>query len=230
MPPINKMTVNAAQILTEADVIAMIRACESSRDRALVSVLYEAAFRIQELASLTWSQVQFDAQGVRINVMMKTDKPTYKRLIAATPYLAAWKNDYPFEPEGDAVVFVTRQRQPIQYEGVARQLRQIAARAGITKRVRPHLFRHSRITHLQQRGVSDAVIKQTMWGHPGSKMLETYSHLSDQDIDQALFTMNGIKLPTGAESGSFTARICPTCSTLNGPTMATCSGCGQPLT
>lgn len=41
-------------LLTEEDVSTMINACSTSRDLALISVLYEGGFRIGELDNLTW--------------------------------------------------------------------------------------------------------------------------------------------------------------------------------
>ena len=43
-----------------------------------------------------------------------------------------------------------------------KRLQTICRKAGITKNVTPHLFRHSRITHLIQEGLSERVIKKMM--------------------------------------------------------------------
>ncbi len=53
-----------------------------------------------------------------------------------------------------------------------------AKRAGITKRVHPHLFRKSRITHLIQQNYQETVIKQMMWGNLAPDMFRTYAVLS----------------------------------------------------
>ena len=58
-----------------------------------------------------------------------------------------------------------------------------AKKAGVEKRVTPHLFRKSRITSLIKQNYQESVIKQAMWGNLGTNMFKTYVVLSEQDID-----------------------------------------------
>ena len=116
--------------------------------------------------------MKFDQFGCVINVNVKTERPRYIRIVAGLPYLAAWKSDYPFEPEGNALVFVTEGHLPLQYQTVTAQVKKIARRAGITKRVTMHLFRHSRITHLVRQGVPESIVKAMGWGNQKYKCLK----------------------------------------------------------
>jgi site-specific recombinase XerD len=167
-PSSDPMTKNNDDLLTEEEILAMIRSCQSSRDRAIIATLYESGVRIQELATLSWSQVTFDECGVVVNIDRKTGKktckPRYIRLVMAQEYLSSWRDDYPFEPKGKAVVFLTSRNRPLQYVGIAKQIGIIAQRAIVQKHVTPHLFRHSRITHLLQQGYSIQTIKLMMCG------------------------------------------------------------------
>ncbi|MDP3397179.1 MAG: tyrosine-type recombinase/integrase [Methanoregula sp.] len=52
-------------------------------------------------------------------------------------------------------------------------MQRIVQWAGITKHVTPHLFRHSRITHIRNDGVQESVIKMMMWGTVNTTMFET---------------------------------------------------------
>ena len=71
-PSWDPMTKNNDDLLTEKEILAMIRSCQSSRDRAIIATLYESGVRIQELATLSWSQVTFDECGVVVNIDRKT--------------------------------------------------------------------------------------------------------------------------------------------------------------
>jgi len=122
-PPSDRMTKTAQQMLTEDEVRAMIEACQNSRDRAIIAILYEGGFRVEEIGRLTWAQVKFDDYGTIVNVDEKTGRPRYIRLLAATQYLIQWKNDFPFPATPDALVFVSYQRLPLQYAAVAMQLK-----------------------------------------------------------------------------------------------------------
>jgi len=229
VPRTDKMTKTAEQLLTEDHVLAMIGVCQSSRDRAIVSLLYEGGFRVKEVGELTWEQVLFDNYGVVVNVDVKTEKPRYVRLIATASYLATWRNDYPFEPAGEALVFLSQQRRPLRYAGVAAQLRKIAHRAGVPKHVTPHLFRHSRITEMVRSNYNESIIKQVMWGDVNTTMLDTYMHLTNRDIDAEILTRMGIRREEERQTGSMTAHQCANCMTINAPTHQFCMQCGQPL-
>ena len=173
VPRTDTMTKTAEMMLSEEEVRKMINACMNSRDRALIATLYEGGFRIEEIGTLTWSQLKVDDYGTIINVNKKTEKPRYVRLVAATPYLAAWRNDYPFAISSEGLIFTSQKRLPLRYEGIALQLKKIAARAGISKRITPHLFRHSKITTMVQQGYNETIIKKMMWGNIRTGMFET---------------------------------------------------------
>lgn len=58
------------------------------------------------------------------------------------------------------------------------KLEEIAHEAGITKRVYPHLFRHSFATHLIEQGTDLKIIKELL-GHENIKTTEMYVHIAD---------------------------------------------------
>jgi integrase/recombinase XerD len=229
-PARDTMTKTAEQLLTEDEVKAMIEVCQNSRDRALLAVLYEGAFRIEELGRLTWGQVKFDDYGVVLNVNEKTSRVRYIRLVASTQYLIAWKNDYPFEISPNTLVFLSYKHQPLEYAAINMQFKKIGKRAGITKRITPHLFRHSRITHMLQKGYSESIIKKVCWGNINTTMFETYVHLTDSDIDNEILEKQGIHRHETRPTQSMKARQCINCNTINAPTQQFCSLCGEPLT
>jgi len=101
----------------------MLNACFTSRDRALISMLYEGGFRVKELGTLTWEQVTFDDHGLIVNVNMKTEKPRYVRMVASAPLLAQWKNDYPCAISPQGMVFISNLRRPLKYDSVNTQPR-----------------------------------------------------------------------------------------------------------
>jgi len=230
-PKRDLMTKTVADILTEEEIKKMVLTSESTRDRAIIMMLYDGGFRIGELGKLTWGQLSFDSYGVVINVDEKTGKPRYVRLIAATPYLAKWKDDYPFEPTGNNLVFTSLQKKAIEYNAIYRQIRRIAERAGIQKNVHPHIFRHTRITNMMEKRIPESVIKLMMWGSLTTDMFACYAHLSNQSIDDALLGQAGIKRPERDDKAEVLApRQCPVCHLINGPTSRFCGQCGLSLT
>jgi site-specific recombinase XerD len=146
-PGRDPMTTTASDLLTPDEITLMVKACKRDSDRALLMTLYEGAFRIGEIGRLKWGDLKFDEYGVIANVSFKTDKPRYIRLVMSLDYLSRWRSIYPGTPEGNSLVFINRNGDPLTHAQVSRQLDRLAYRAGIRKRVNPHVFRHSRITH-----------------------------------------------------------------------------------
>ncbi len=231
VPGGNTMTKVAGQMLTDEEIHAMISVCNRSIDRAIISVLFEGGLRIKELAMLTWDQVSFEKTNVVLNVNVKTGKPRHIPLFFARPYLAAWKADYPYTPEGDAFVFIGEiKMQPMRYQSLFKRIRVLAVRAGITKKVTPHVFRHSRITQLMRQKVREYSIREIGWGNQSTKMLATYAHLTNADIVSELSELNGIEPEPIPDNLALTLRQCPRCAVMNAPTANYCASCGVPLT
>jgi site-specific recombinase XerD len=206
--PADTMTKTAEQLLTEDEVRAMIDACMTSRDRALIAVLYDGALRGEEIGKLTWEQVKFDDYGAVLNVNEKTGHPRHIRIVGAAPYLTAWKNDYPCILAPKGLVFLSPAHKPMTSDGISAQLKKIGKRAGITKRITTHLFRHSRITHMVIQRYNESTIKLSSWGNLNTNMFQTYVHLTGTDIDNEVLARQGIHRPESERSEAMDPRIC----------------------
>lgn len=228
-PPKDHMTKEASDILTPGEITDIMNACSRSMDRAIVMMLYEGGFRVGEIGTLAWKDVVFDKHGVIVNVDFKTGKPRYIRLVMAAEHLAKWRSDYPYVAEGDHLVFITERKTALTHGSIQKQLQRIAARAGVKKHITPHVFRHSRITHLIKEGVSESVIKLMMWGSINTAMFQTYAHLTGQDIDSEILRSYGIASTKKKEELRLEPRQCQHCQTINSPTSRYCATCGQSL-
>ncbi|MFA5002410.1 MAG: site-specific integrase [Methanolinea sp.] len=228
------MTKVASDLLTPEEITAMVRACTRSCDRAVIMMLYEGGFRIGEIGMMRWGDLIFDKWGVVVNVNFKTNKPRYIRLVMAREYLASWKNDYPCHPMNPEMpVFITEHYNALTHGSINLQLKRIARRAGIQKRITPHIFRHSRITHIIKDGVSESVIKLMMWGSLTTDMFQTYAHLTGKDIDSEILRTYGINENETGEA--FKERRlepiqCVHCRHINAPMAGYCNLCGRSLT
>jgi len=230
-PSRNTMTKTAEDILTEDEIRMMLDACQTSRDRALIAVMCEGALRAIEMGTLTWRQVKFTDWSVSLNVNEKTGKPRLVPLIMARQYLATWKADYPNAITDDGPVFLTHEKNPMTYHTISTQFKKIAKRAGITKKITPHLFRHSRITHMIQQDFNESVIKKMCWGNLNTMMFSTYAHLTDQDIEREIATKAGIETShISKRTKALDSRQCMRCSQINPPTNDFCGVCGLSLT
>ena len=79
--------------------------------------------------------------------------------------------------------------EPLTPSGVGQLLHTLAYRAGMTKRVHPHLLRHSFATEALRRGMNPIQLAQIL-GHSGLRMIDTvYSHLNTTDAYDAMMRM-----------------------------------------
>ncbi|HWQ66112.1 MAG TPA: site-specific integrase [Methanospirillum sp.] len=229
-PPKVTSTKSVQDLLTPDEIQSLILACTRSRDRALFFMMYEGGFRVGEMGCMKWGDLKFDSSGIRVNVTFKTGKPRYIRLVMSKEPLAAWKAVYPKTITNDSLVFLNYKNEPLTHAAVMRQLERITEKAGITRRVTPHIFRHSRITHLIQQGISESVIKLMMWGTVNSQMFATYAHLTGKDIDREFFELYGLSEEHQEHiEKNLEPKICSYCNEICSPMSKYCFVCGNLL-
>jgi site-specific recombinase XerD len=217
-------------LLTEGEVLQVLSVAEHPRDKAFLSVLWESGTRISELGNLKMKNVAFDHHGTLITVQGKTGSRKI-RIIASTPYIANWLNMHPMRQDPEAPLWInigtTNHNQPMEYNGIRTLIQRSFEKAGIVKRVHPHLFRHSRATFMA-RHLTEFQMNQYFGWVQGSGMPATYVHMSGRDVDNAILTMNGIALDEKKEV-KINIQKCPRCELINSVDSKHCSRCGGVL-
>jgi integron integrase len=74
-----------------------------------------------------------------------------------------------------------KRRHHVLESGLQKAVKVAVDRAGITKRVTCHTFRHSFATHLLENGVNIRVVQELM-GHANVKTTEIYAHVMEKDV------------------------------------------------
>jgi len=230
-PPQDTMTKKAGDLLTPKEIQSLVKVCNTSRDRALILALYEGGFRVGEIGQLRWGDLKVDSKGIAVNLDFKTGIPRYIRLVMSKKYVAEWRADYPGQITPDSLVFLNERGGPLTYAGFSSQIRRIAKRANLPKRITPHIFRHSRITHLLREGMKESTLKLMMWGSVSSEMLKTYAHLTGGDIDSEISRLYGMDAAQGSvRYEKLEPIVCPNCNLVNPPGEEYCRDCMEPLT
>ena len=149
------------------------------RDRAILEVLYATGMRVSEL--ITLRQADVSEEGGIVRVFGKGSK---ERLVPIGPSALAWIARYkrecrirlPRRAASNDVLFLNVRGLPLTRMAIWKIVQSYAHRAGITRDVHPHTFRHSFATHLLEGG-ADLRAVQEMLGHSDISTTQVYTHI-----------------------------------------------------
>ena len=83
-------------------------------------------------------------------------------------------------------------RHHVLESGLQKAVKTAVDRAGITKRVSCHTFRHSFATHMLENGVNIRVVQELM-GHADVKTTEIYTHVMEKDLSIVLSPLDALE-------------------------------------
>ena len=171
-------------VLTVSEIDSIIsqidlRQPEGHRNRAMIETMYSCGLRVSELCSLKMEDLFLDEGFIRV-----TGKGSKQRLVPVSGRAIHEIQNYlqdrchiEIKPGADSFVFLSKRRgRPISRIMVFDIVKELTAKAGITKTVSPHTFRHSFATHLLEGGANLRAI-QCMLGHEKIATTEIYTHI-----------------------------------------------------
>ena len=161
---------------------------EGGRNRAIIETLYSCGLRVSELVTLRLSCLYPDVGFIR--VIGKGDK---ERLVPigkdAIKYIRLYRENIrvhvPVKAGHEDFVFLNRRGTGLSRVMIFYVIKDLALKAGITKIISPHTFRHSFATHLVEGG-ADLRAVQEMLGHESITTTEIYTHLDREYLRQTL--------------------------------------------
>ncbi|MCL4343441.1 MAG: tyrosine-type recombinase/integrase [Nitrososphaerota archaeon] len=214
------------EILTEDEVKALISSAKTARDKAIIAVLYDGGFRIGEILPAKIGDVSFDDMGAKIRVSGKTGGRT-ERLITSVPLLSQWLDQHPGKGNPDAWLWESLPGKHLSYVKLRVMLKRTAKRAGVKKRIYPHLFRHSSAT-ANARYLTEYEMRLRYGWASGSDTPSRYVHMASADLDDKLAAIYKGK-ETKPKAPEFVPLKCPRCGAENTPGQRYCGKCGSPL-
>jgi integrase/recombinase XerD len=161
---------------------------EGGRNKAMLETLYSCGLRVTELVNLKLSCLYLDVGFVR--VIGKGDK---ERLVPigsdAIKYIKIYRDDIrvhiAVKKGQEDILFLNRRGSKLTRVMVFLILKELTKKAGITKNISPHTFRHSFATHLVEGG-ADLRAVQEMLGHESITTTEIYTHLDREFLRNTL--------------------------------------------
>lgn len=181
-------------VLSRNEIQELEDAAEVERDKLIVRVLADTAARLDEVTRLRVGDIYERDRKTWIRFRGKGDKD---RVVHLFPRLYSRLKRYAERgrPSGAQTdrLFISRRRrpgddlyEPLTTSGVYLIVKRAAARADLTKRIYPHLLRHSAITWMLSRGMSPVSVANIA-GHGSLDMIyRVYSHLTPLNIAEEM--------------------------------------------
>jgi tyrosine recombinase XerC len=178
-----KLDKRLPDFLTLAEILKLLYAPDvttpqGQRDRALLELLYAAGLRVSELVNLDIADINLGSAEIRVlgkgskERMVLMGEPAIEALQV---YLKQGRAALKGGKKG--ALFINRYGARLPDRRVQKMLEHYAARAGIEKRVHPHMLRHTFATHLLDGG-ADLRVVQELLGHARLSSTQIYTHVT----------------------------------------------------
>lgn len=180
-----KLAKKLPMVLNQEEIIKILQMTDPDavlgcRDRALLEFLYGTGVRVSELITLRESQLIFEESIVRIFGKRRKERIVpigQKAMDAAEDYRLHARPHLTKSHYNRGIFFLNNRGGALSRMGIWKLIRKYAQKAGITRPIGPHTFRHSFATHLLEGG-ADLRAVQEMLGHVDIGTTQIYTHIS----------------------------------------------------
>src|SRR6187397_20340 len=161
---------------------------EGGRNKAIIETMYSSGLRVSEVVNLKLSQLYFDVGFIRV-----VGKGNKERLVPIGSSAIKFVNIYrhnirvhlPVQAGEEDFLFLNRRGHHLTRVMIFLIIKDLVKKAGITKNISPHTFRHSFATHLVEGG-ADLRAVQEMLGLESITTTEIYTHLDRDYLRETL--------------------------------------------
>jgi len=154
----------------------------SSRDKAMLEVLYSSGIRVSELVDLEMADLDLQEGVLRVRGKGRKDRLTpigSQAIKALQRYFELRSVDSRCQGPQSHRVFLNKHGDSLSTRSVRRKLDKYLLSAGLDPGISPHTLRHSFATHLLNNG-ADLRSVQELLGHQSLSTTQIYTHLTTQ--------------------------------------------------
>lgn len=165
---------------------------ESTRNRAILEVIYSCGLRVSEATDLQISNIQFNEGFIRV-----IGKGNKERLVPIGKLAMKWiqhyfensRNHMEIKQGNEDYLFLNRRGAKLSRMMIFIIIKDLVRKAGIKKNISPHTLRHSFATHLVEAG-ADLRAVQEMLGHSSITTTEIYTHLDRHRLREEIISFH----------------------------------------
>lgn len=170
----------------------LFNACDLSkplgqRDRLILEMLYATGIRVGEAVKIRVNDIEKSTR--KIIILGKGNK---ERIVEYGEYCEDILNLYlqdgyrKLNKENINYLFLNNNGQPLTERGIRYILDNIIKKTSVTKKISPHMIRHSFATHLLNEGC-DLLSVQKLLGHESISATQIYTHVSTDRLKEVYY-------------------------------------------
>ncbi len=192
-----KLAKNLPTVLSEVEIESMLALIDLSkeggfRNKVILELLFACGLRVSELINLEIGHISFKEEWILV-----TGKGNKQRMVPVSQnalnlikvYLDSERIHFEAKTKDKEILFLNRRGGRLTRVFIFTVIKELAAKAGIRKKVSPHTFRHSFATELVSNG-ADLRAVQSMLGHQSITTTEIYAHLDRKHLKNVIDTFH----------------------------------------
>lgn len=166
-------------VLSVEEMASLIHNTTNIKHKAIICLMYSTGLRVNEVINLKIENI--DSSRMIINII--DAKGGKDRQVTLDPILLELLRYYYKQYKPNIYLFNGQNSLQYSERSVAQFLKNYSEKAGIKKRIYPHLIRHCYATHLLESG-TDLSLIQKLLGHGNIKTTQIYTHISHNHISK----------------------------------------------
>ena len=162
-----------------------LRYITSQRNKTMIQLLLHTGLRLSEMTNLKWNDIDLmtgqvkvvEGKGLKDRILWLDEK--------TLTMLGKWKQRQFKEWGRSDLVFTTRTLRPLDGKAVRSMIKTYSDKAGINKHITTHSLRHTFASDLL-RDTKNIRIVQKALGHADISSTQIYTHIVDDELEEAL--------------------------------------------
>jgi len=165
-------------VLTKNEILRILQAANSQRNRLIIELMYSCGLRVSECTKLKIEDLDLDDKSG----VIRQGKGKKDRIIfLSDTVIENIKSYLKLQNYAKGYLFQNKKQQAFSTRAIQKIIKKLAKKAEIAKEIHSHMFRHAFGTHLVENGV-DITRVQMMMGHSSLDTTRLYVTLSKKAL------------------------------------------------